>query len=420
MMNISQRFREMLGLPPDKWEYEASLARRVEFKVVVAGIDISEDMNRYFLSADYTDNEEDRADSLNITIDDRDHVWRDRWLRESVPKGGLGAEEDDGKPVPDKGNNAGLNESSGVAVKGAPIECQIIQKNWTPEFPGDDKVLSTGVLYIDSVRYQGPPNTIQIKASSMPITSASRTVTHSKTWKDVALSKVADEVAAENNMGVLFESGEDPLFDYREQYEESNVSFLKRLCYDAGLVLKVTSNQLIIFNDAEYERRPTVRNIEYGKDGVIKWDMETGVHDTVYNAAHVAYINPNTGNKIEYTYKPRGVKIGDPDVKVLEINERVKDKEEARQLAMKRMRQKNRNEQRCTIEIEGDPWLVAGVTVQLLRFGAFDSRYIVTSATHSITGNNGYKLKIALRKCIEEDEMAAEAELARLASTTAA
>lgn len=106
-------------------------------------MDISADINRDFLSLTYTDNEEDKADDLQLSLDDREGVWLGNWL--NTPS----------------------------ASKGAEIAAVILQKNW--ESTGKDRVLDCGVFGIDTVDGSGPPPKATIKAGSIPYASTIRT-----------------------------------------------------------------------------------------------------------------------------------------------------------------------------------------------------------------------------------------------------
>ena len=122
----------------------------------------------------------------------------------------------------------------------------------------------------------------------------------------------------------------------------------------------------------------------------------TGSNDTAYSKCHVSYTNPETKETIEYTYTPRNAK---KDGQTLEVNEKVSDKEEARKLAMKRLRQKNKTEFSAEFSLVGDVLLVAGVTVEVVGYGAFDGKYIIETATHNLTG--GYTVGVKLRRVLE-------------------
>lgn len=89
-------------------------ARRTAVHLTFAGVDISTDINKHLLSLTYTDNEEDKTDDLQLSLDDREGVWLGNWL-----------------------NTPG-------ASKGVEISAVIVQKNW--ESNGKDRVLDCGVL----------------------------------------------------------------------------------------------------------------------------------------------------------------------------------------------------------------------------------------------------------------------------------
>ena len=66
---------------------------------------------------------------------------------------------------------------------------------------------------------------------------------------------------------------------------------------------------------------------------------------------------------------------------------------------MKRLRQKNKQEFKASFSVAGDVRLVAGVTVDVKGFQSFDGKYIVSKATHNVTG--GYTVDIELRQVLE-------------------
>ena len=107
-------------------------ARRTAVRLTFAGVDISTDINKHLLSLTYTDNEEDKTDDLQLSLDDREGVWLGNWL-----------------------NTPG-------ASKGVEISAVIVQKNW--ESNGKDRVLDCGVFEIDTVDGSGPPAKATIKA----------------------------------------------------------------------------------------------------------------------------------------------------------------------------------------------------------------------------------------------------------------
>ena len=63
---------------------KSSLARRTVIEIAFDGVDITESIRPYLLSVTYTDNEEDEADDLQITLQDRDRIWMEQWLMEAI------------------------------------------------------------------------------------------------------------------------------------------------------------------------------------------------------------------------------------------------------------------------------------------------------------------------------------------------
>lgn len=117
-------------------------ARRAEIRLFLDGADVTADINRDLLSMTYTDNEEDKADDLQLSLADREWIWLGNWL-----------------------NNA-------TAGKSAEVSAVIIQKNW--ESAGD-RVLDCGTFEVDTVEEPGPPAKVNIKAGSIPYKTAART-----------------------------------------------------------------------------------------------------------------------------------------------------------------------------------------------------------------------------------------------------
>lgn len=340
-------------------------ARRTAVRLTFAGVDISTDINKHLLSLTYTDNEEDKTDDLQLSLDDREGVWLGNWL-----------------------NTPG-------ASKGVEISAVIVQKNW--ESNGKDRVLDCGVFEIDTVDGSGPPPKVTIKAGSIPYKSTVRTQKKTKAWENYTLSSIAKEIAGKNGLTCMFESAFDPLYTRKEQIQESDITFLQRLCKAAGISLKVTAKIIVLFDAAAYEQKDAVRVIKRGTADVSSWSFSTSLHDASYSKCHVSYTDPTTGKTIEYTYTPRNA---DKDGQVLEVNEKVSNREEARQLAMKRLRQKNKGEFKASFKLTGDARLVAGITVQVSGYGAFDGKYIIETATHSVS-KSGYKTDLTLRRVLE-------------------
>lgn len=438
---------------------DKTLARRTAVKLYFKGVDISKNLSKYLLSLSFTDKEEDGTDDISISLDDRNGKWIKDWLNTNKTtkkaqmvttngkakagnivqfKGGpvyispSAAEptvtrsaskckctmtsssahpyhliSQDGKRVygwvnaedveggkTETGKKTAGRQSEKRAFKGTEIHAIIIQKN--PYTDGKDRVLDCGVFEIDSVNYTGPPQKLTIKATSIPYKTKLRQTKHSKIWENTTLKNMAQKIAKRSSMKLMYLSNSNPVYKRREQKNMTDIAFLKRMCKRAGISLKVTSKTIVLFDAADFEKKAEVKKIKAGKGNIISYSFSTKTADTAYTSCHVVYTDPSTKKKIEATYKPGNA---NSDGQTLEIKQKVSSVAEARELARKSLRAKNKGETTAEFTLIGDVDYVAGITVRVYGFGEFDGKYIVEQATHNITG--GYKVQIKLRSCLE-------------------
>ncbi len=358
-----------------------SVSRRTKVKVLIAGEDITTDIGKNMLSVQYTDNEEDAADDLQVTIADPHRVWITKYLN----------------AVLDAAASEGLPSSGGSQYKNKGLRIQVVfvRENWNSD--GYDKVLDTGECALDDVSCDGPPNVITLKATSAPRDTATTQTKKNQAWEAYYLSSIAKEIAGRAGMDCMYESDADPYYDRVEQVKQSDIEFLSALCHNAGISLKVTANTLVLFDQAKYEAADPVITISPGS-GYSKYKLKTGQCDTQYGSCTVSYTDPVS--KATYTGSFKDPEA-ESDAQVLSLNMRVSSNAEAEVLAQKMLRLKNKYEKHCDFTFPGDPALVVGVTVKLEGWGMFDGKYIISKAVHSLSGSSGYTTKITLRRTLE-------------------
>lgn len=437
---------------------DKTLARRTAVKLYFKGVDISKDLSKYLLSLSFTDYEEDNTDDISISLDDREGKWIKDWLNTSKTaktktetttttsevkvgnivqfKGGpvyissmaadptvtRGASKckctivnsnahpyhlisQDGQRVYGWVNASDVEGETVTttktvkiqdkkAFKGTEIHAMVIQKN--PFTDGKDKVLDCGVFEIDSVSYSGPPDKLSIKATSIPYNTKLRQTLYSRNWENTTLKNIATKTAGRSNLKIMYLSNYNPTYKHKEQKNMTDIAFLKKLCKNAGISLKVTSKTIVLFDAADYEKKTEVKKLKAGKGNILSYSFSTKTADTSYSACHVIYTDPNTKETIEYTYTPENANT---DGQTLEIKQKVTSVEEAKELARKNLRARNKGETTAEFTLVGDVDIVAGITVRVYGYGEFNGKYIVEQATHNITG--GYKVNIKLRSCLE-------------------
>lgn len=290
------------------------------------------------------------------------------------------------------------SQEESSTIKGLSIQAIFVRKNWHSD--GKDKVLDCGLFELDSVDAGGPPATITIKGTSLPFRSRVRQTKKSKAWEAYNLSKIAGEIASLNGMTCMYESSADPYYARIEQIAMSDIAFLSKLCHDAGISLKATNRIIVLFDQATYEAKQEVLTIKRGSGTYLKYRLLSGSANKEYASCRVKYIDPATGTNIQATAYVPDYKAGDKNNQCLEIPAKVGSVGEAQALAQKMLRLHNKYEYTASFTLPGNPDLVAGVTVMLSGWGAWDGKYIASQAKHSI-GNSGYTTQLRLRHVLE-------------------
>ena len=191
----------------------------------------------------------------------------------------------------------------------------------------------------------------------------------------------------------------NPHYSRVEQYQESDISFLLRLCQNAGISLKVTNNIIVLFNQAEFEKNDIVRTIRRGDGSYTKYTASSGKANKAYSSCRVSYVDPATGKCIQGMATESEEKTGD-DAQQLEITAKVSSVAEAQELAAQKLRMHNKYEKTANFTMIGDTRLVAGANVSLEGWGIYDGKYAIEQAKHSV-GSGGYTTTIKLRLCLE-------------------
>ena len=437
---------------------DKNLARRTDIEVFFGGVDITEPLRKYSLSLTYTDNEEDETDDLQIKLHDREGIWREEWLNTTIQaaseqntdevvvqyrviaKSGLAVHSSsdssskevgtlpfgtliDVKSVKDgwanfkysdktayvsdeylqpvyKSSDDSENSSEEEMGKGLKIQASIIRQNWKND--GVDERLECGQFELDDVSASGPPATITIKGTSLPYDKTIRQTKKSKSWENYTLAGITNEIATANGMTCMFLCSKDKSYTRVEQYRISDIAFLKKLCQDAGFLLKITNNIIVVFDEASYATKEPVRTIKHGKaGGYLKYKLSTGKNE-IYTSCRVSYTTPE-GELITATAyaddydKTKEKENADEKSQCLPVYQKVTNVSEALELAKNQLRLHNKYELTATFTFPGDPELLAGCTVMLEGWGAWDKKYVIKQAKHSVS-NSGYTTQVTLRR----------------------
>lgn len=379
-------------------------ARKARPSLLIAGIDILAGVaSQNILSFSYTDNTSDQADDLSLELADPYRTWMQRYL----PR------------------------------KGIEVQARISISDWNA--PGDNRTLRCGTFFVDNVGMRGPPNTVTVRGTSIPITTGLKTEKRTKSWENADLQSIAGNIAEQNALTLVYDTKANPMVKRTDQVEKADIQYLRERAKDNQLSVKVHDKKLVIYSEEEYEAKPAAFALIYGRKNIISYEFNSKCDDT-YDSAENAYVNPETGKLTETAFTPSKPPEGTGST--LKVNERIdygKDgkgdfgvgggrityaqapadaldfkldapaqnagkgegtQEQSEQKCKAKLREKNKKERQCAIVTVGDVNYLSGITFQLLGFGVFDDKWFAESTIHEIS-EGGYVTSLKLRTALE-------------------
>ncbi|AIF51261.1 phage late control D family protein [Pelosinus sp. UFO1] len=337
-----------------------TIARQAWLQLQYENADITTDLQPHLKGWTYTDNLSGQADDLQITLEDRQQLWIGDWF-------------------PDLG---------------AKLKATIKRSNWKEDSKDDE--LPLGTFEIDELDVSYPPSEVKIKALSVFQSTSLKGEDKNRAWEKTKLSIVANDIATGAGLELFYDVQDDPEYDRVEQTEQQDLPFLQKLCQDAGLALKVSDEQIVIFDEAKYEQADPVLTIDRLKFPIKKYGGRATINDT-YSSCRLKYRSPKGRKNYDYEYTPPNPL---PTKRVLVLRERFDNLNEAERKAKKALREKNNQAWQFNLTILADLRLLSSMVVILKNFGKFDGNWIITQATHG-QSSSGYEVSLQMRRCLE-------------------
>lgn len=312
-------------------------ARQISLRLIYQGKNVTDELQADILDFTYTDNSHGEADEIALTLKDETFKYLGDWH----------------------------------PTLGDKMQPTIIMN--------DGRELSCGSFKLDDFEDSGPPTRVIFSAVSVPNDKSVRQTKNTKAWQDVRLKKVIQDTADKAKLTLTYATEVNPTYDRIDQKSETDLGFLKRICEDEGLSLKVTDSQVVVFDREELEKKPSVSIIDRFGGQVSRWSCKTQNHDTASETT-VEYKDPKTGKKISHTEKAKKENGGNKQ----KITKRVKSKAQAERVAKAKQKEKQGQETTISITVIGDVDYRAGANVTIKNYGKFDGKYFIKKATHSM------------------------------------
>lgn len=321
--------------------------RRAKVDVVYNGTTVTSKIAQYVTDITYTDPASGEADSLDITVHDRNRVWTGAWF-------------------PNPGD-----------ILSATIR--------TVAWGAGGGTLPCGVFIVDNYAFNGWPTTGTISGVSVPVDSCFRETARTKNWEDVTLEEIGKEIASRAGISLAWDvEGEPFKLTNVEQSQQTDCEFYMALCEKYGLSMKVYSNKIVVYDREAYKRKGSVATL--APDDILSWSWSSTMAKT-YTGGEFTYTDPNTEEEIK-------VNVGDGN-RILKESGKADSIADAERQIQAAISNANHGMVKLSATIMGNATFVASQCVDIAGLGRLSGKYFIDNISHHI-GSSGYTMDMEL------------------------
>ncbi len=317
--------------------------RRARVSIVYEGKDITIYLAGHIKSFDFTDNSDGVIDDFTLTLHDKEDLWKGDWS----------------------------------PAKGDKVQAKIEVQGGSDHENNVTGVLDCGEFWVDAVKYSSPPSVVKLSGRALDDTSSIRCVKESTSWENTTLEQVLSDVTGKHGYDFLYEAAEIT-YNRIEQNKQSGLAFLKKLTEDAGMYIKLTGKQVVIYDDEFVKSSDSIFKLR--RNNMTGYDFDTD--NESYSSCIVKFKDPETNKTIQGKYN-------DPDIascKTLTVERKVADIGEAIDVARRELKKANRREYNGSCKLPGNVVAAAGSVFELDDFGNFAGKYMIDVVKHSVSG----------------------------------
>ncbi|STW05298.1 late control gene D protein [Klebsiella grimontii] len=352
-----------------------NLSKTPAFRIVIAGKDATQTLDKRLLSMTLTDNRGFEADQLDLELDDADGLV-------IMPR-------------------RGAVISLALGWKGEPL-------------------FSKGKFTVDEIEHSGSPDRLTIRARSADFRETLN-VRREKSWHKTMVGEVVKEIAARHSLKVAI--GKDvaeQALDHLDQTNESDASFLMKLARQYGAIASVKDSNLLFIRQGQGKTASgkslpvitiTRRDGDSHRFSLADRGAYTGV---IAHWLHTREPEKKETTKVKRrrkTTKPKEpeAKQGDylvgTDENVLVLNRTYANRSNAERAAKMNWERLQRGVASFSLQLaEGRADLYTEMPVKVTGFKQpiDDASWTITTLTHTVNPDSGFRTSIELEVKIDD------------------
>ena len=335
-----------------------SNARKAVPGLAFNGQNVSEKLAGYLESVSYEDVASGNSDSIDITLQNVDMKWLNQWY----------------------------------PAKGDKISGGITFQDWNKE--GEHLNLDCGTFILDEVKFSGGPLKVSLGGVAIPANESFKIRERTKTWKDVTIQNIADEIAKRYGLSVSY-SGPTITIASLEQSDKTDSAFLYDICKKYGLSMKVFNDKIVIYDQTQQEKKAAADKISRESFVEDEWNYTDSLEGT-YTGARISYKSGQDNEEISIYL---GLKAEDAvGSRVLNITEVADSYDTAYYMAAAQVNQSNEKAITISGKIWPNPKICAGICVDIIGMGKANGKYFVDKSTMEVS-SSGTAQNVELHKC---------------------
>lgn len=240
-----------------------------------------------------------------------------------------------------------------------------------------------GIFMVDSLRFSGFPETLQLSGISTPTNCNINIKQKNKTWKKTTVKTILGDISKNAGLSLVFDA-KDVNVDTVNQSGKTDLAFANSLCSEYDIALKIYNKKMVAYDQTAYEKKKARYDITREQLGGSGAYSITRQITTVFDSVKIQYTDEKKGETLTYQFTIPGTS----GKRQMFITTKAESHGDAEKKAKAALRENLRQSQILTLRLMGSAKYTATDCFNLKGFGKLDGKYFVDSVTHSKAGGN--------------------------------
>lgn len=250
-----------------------------------------------------------------------------------------------------------------------------------------------GKFAVDSLRFSGLPETLELSGISVPINSKFNVSQHSYTWKKTSVKRILGIVAKRYGMQLSY-SAQDVKVDSISQNAQTDLDFICSMCSEYGIAIKIYNSKIVAYDQNAYEKKAAKHTITKGDEESYSINCQ---RSKKCNSVRIQYASGKKSKPLTYQFTRPKTK----GTRQMIISSKAESLADAERKAKAALRENIRGCVSISLVMTGNIRYLATDNVNIKGFGKLDGKYFIDEAAHDKSGGK-YTTSLTLHPCVTD------------------